>query len=101
MQGSAEEEWASEAVQLGGVASGMGSLGFWTGANHQEDDPIGTCPESSFSVLWMQTAYFLNGFYRRNVAVARGLSFVPKHLTLRGPTLTRLGFSPPPPPRRV
>ena len=53
VQGSAEEEWASEAVQLGGVASGMGSLGFWTGANHQEDDPIGTCPGSSFNVLWM------------------------------------------------
>ena len=36
------DEWSSEAVQLGGVGSAMGSIGLWTGANHEPDDPIGT-----------------------------------------------------------
>ncbi|KAI0667160.1 hypothetical protein C8Q78DRAFT_1054166 [Trametes maxima] len=34
-------EWASEAIQLGGVGSAMGTIGMWTGANHEEDDPVG------------------------------------------------------------
>ncbi|KAI0739991.1 hypothetical protein C8Q80DRAFT_1357624 [Daedaleopsis nitida] len=38
---STQDEWASEAVQLGGVGSAMGSLGMWTGAFHEEEDPIG------------------------------------------------------------
>lgn len=38
---SMEDEWSSEAVQLGGVGSAMGSLGMWTGALHEEDDPLG------------------------------------------------------------
>ncbi|KAH9896104.1 hypothetical protein C8Q73DRAFT_466138 [Cubamyces lactineus] len=36
-----EDEWASEAIQLGGVGSRMGSLGMWTGVNHEDDDPLG------------------------------------------------------------
>lgn len=36
-----EEEWSSELVQLGGVGSAMGALGMWTGAQHEEDDPLG------------------------------------------------------------
>ncbi|KAI0357274.1 hypothetical protein OH77DRAFT_1399499 [Trametes cingulata] len=35
------DEWASEAVQLGGVGSAAGALGMWTGAGHDEDDPLG------------------------------------------------------------
>ncbi|EIW53100.1 uncharacterized protein TRAVEDRAFT_53514 [Trametes versicolor FP-101664 SS1] len=35
------DEWASEAIQLGGVGSAMGMLGMWTGARHEEEDPIG------------------------------------------------------------
>ncbi|TBU27619.1 hypothetical protein BD311DRAFT_665050 [Dichomitus squalens] len=42
--GSNEDEWASEAVQLGGVGSAMGALGMWTGAFHEDGDPLG--------VLW-------------------------------------------------
>ncbi|KAI0641604.1 hypothetical protein C8Q79DRAFT_988118 [Trametes meyenii] len=34
-------EWASEAIQLGGIGSAMGHIGMWTGANHEEDDPVG------------------------------------------------------------
>ncbi|KAI0325607.1 hypothetical protein GY45DRAFT_1330084 [Cubamyces sp. BRFM 1775] len=36
-----EDEWASEAIQLGGVGSRMGSLGMWTGVGHEDDDPLG------------------------------------------------------------
>ncbi|KAI0759544.1 hypothetical protein BD413DRAFT_596809 [Trametes elegans] len=36
-----DDEWVSEAIQLGGVGSAMGSLGMWTGARHEEDDPLG------------------------------------------------------------
>ncbi|KAI0368215.1 hypothetical protein BV20DRAFT_948678, partial [Pilatotrama ljubarskyi] len=35
------DEWVSESIQLGGVGSAMGSLGMWTGATHDEDDPLG------------------------------------------------------------
>ncbi|RPD53811.1 hypothetical protein L226DRAFT_516813 [Lentinus tigrinus ALCF2SS1-7] len=38
---SMHDEWASEAVQLGGVGSAMGALGMWTGAFHEDDDPLG------------------------------------------------------------
>lgn len=38
-----EDQWASEAIQLGGVGSAMGAIGMWTGANHEEDDPLGQC----------------------------------------------------------
>ncbi|RDX40069.1 hypothetical protein OH76DRAFT_1413201 [Lentinus brumalis] len=38
---SMQDEWASEAVQLGGVGSAMGSLGMWTGAFHEDGDPLG------------------------------------------------------------
>ncbi|KAI0689154.1 hypothetical protein C8T65DRAFT_746314 [Cerioporus squamosus] len=38
---SVQDEWASEAVQLGGVGSAMGSLGMWTGAFHEDEDPLG------------------------------------------------------------
>ncbi|OCH84484.1 hypothetical protein OBBRIDRAFT_821884 [Obba rivulosa] len=34
-------QWSSEAVQLGGVGSSMGMLGLWTGASHDDMDPIG------------------------------------------------------------
>ena len=39
--GSNEDEWASESVQLGGVGSAMGALGMWTGAFHEDGDPLG------------------------------------------------------------
>ncbi|KAL1938004.1 hypothetical protein VTO73DRAFT_12015 [Trametes versicolor] len=35
------DQWASELVQLGGVGSAMGALGMWTGADHEDDDPLG------------------------------------------------------------
>ncbi|KAI0706694.1 hypothetical protein C8Q76DRAFT_629597, partial [Earliella scabrosa] len=38
---STEDEWASEAVQLGGVGSAMGSIGMWTGAQLEDGDPLG------------------------------------------------------------
>ena len=31
----------SEGVQVGGVASAMGVLGLWTGAQHERMDPLG------------------------------------------------------------
>ncbi|KAI8972261.1 hypothetical protein BD414DRAFT_500725 [Trametes punicea] len=36
-----EDEWASEAVQLGGIGSAMGSLGMWSGLSRDVDDPLG------------------------------------------------------------
>ncbi|KAI1787250.1 hypothetical protein LXA43DRAFT_926453 [Ganoderma leucocontextum] len=39
--GSNEDEWASESVQLGGVGSAIGALGMWTGAFHEDADPLG------------------------------------------------------------
>ena len=38
-----EDEWASEGVQIGGAGSAYGVLGLWTGAEHNADDPVGTC----------------------------------------------------------
>ncbi|CDO69777.1 hypothetical protein BN946_scf184766.g22 [Trametes cinnabarina] len=38
---NSEDQWASEAIQLGGIGSAMGSLGMWTGVNHEQDDPLG------------------------------------------------------------
>ncbi len=35
------DEWLSEGVQVGGVASAMGVLGLWTGAQHERMDPLG------------------------------------------------------------
>ncbi|KAI0820849.1 hypothetical protein BC628DRAFT_1394472 [Trametes gibbosa] len=40
-QDNTRDHWASEAVQLGGVGSAMGSLGLWTGGQHEEEDPLG------------------------------------------------------------
>ncbi|KAH9938897.1 uncharacterized protein BXZ73DRAFT_76390 [Epithele typhae] len=39
--GGTAHEWASEAVQLGPVGSAMGALGLWTGAQHDDEDPLG------------------------------------------------------------
>lgn len=36
------DEWVSEGIQVGGVASAMGVLGMWTGATHERMDPLGT-----------------------------------------------------------
>ncbi|TCD61863.1 hypothetical protein EIP91_007812 [Steccherinum ochraceum] len=36
-----ERQWASEGVQLGGIGSTAGIIGMWTGANHEDGDPIG------------------------------------------------------------
>ncbi|VDC01971.1 unnamed protein product [Peniophora sp. CBMAI 1063] len=36
-----EEQWSSEAVQLGGAASAAGLVGIWTGAHHNHGDPAG------------------------------------------------------------
>ena len=35
------DEWVSEGVQVGGVASAMGVMGLWTGATHERIDPLG------------------------------------------------------------
>ncbi|KAL6310214.1 hypothetical protein BKA93DRAFT_721777 [Sparassis latifolia] len=35
------DQWVSEAIQVGGVGSAMGVLGMWTGAFHEDDDPLG------------------------------------------------------------
>ena len=35
------DEWVSEGIQVGGVASAMGILGMWTGAQHERMDPLG------------------------------------------------------------
>ncbi|KAF7793559.1 hypothetical protein EIP86_004673 [Pleurotus ostreatoroseus] len=37
-----EDEWSSEGVQIGGPGSAAGVLGLWTGAGHDNDDPLGT-----------------------------------------------------------
>ncbi|KAF8525198.1 hypothetical protein BU17DRAFT_41915 [Hysterangium stoloniferum] len=34
-------QWISEGIQIGGVASAMGVIGTWTGAEHTERDPVG------------------------------------------------------------
>ena len=34
------DEWVSEGIQVGGVASAMGILGMWTGAQHERMDPL-------------------------------------------------------------
>jgi len=33
--------WHTEAVQIGGVGSALGFIGFWTGADHTRGDPLG------------------------------------------------------------
>ena len=38
------DEWLSEGVQVGGVASAIGVLGLWTGAQHERMDPLGAYP---------------------------------------------------------
>ncbi|KAI0367862.1 hypothetical protein BV20DRAFT_949233 [Pilatotrama ljubarskyi] len=43
VEGGEVDEWVSEGVQIGGVASAMGVLGMWTGANHERMDPLGPC----------------------------------------------------------
>ncbi|THV07828.1 hypothetical protein K435DRAFT_741185 [Dendrothele bispora CBS 962.96] len=35
------DEWTMEGVQIGGVGSQFGVIGLWTGARHEEGDPIG------------------------------------------------------------
>lgn len=39
--GSDEDQWVSEGIQVGGVGSGIGVLGMWTGAIHESSDPLG------------------------------------------------------------
>ncbi|EMD36004.1 hypothetical protein CERSUDRAFT_115937 [Gelatoporia subvermispora B] len=41
VDGGQAEEWTTEGVQLGGVASAMGILGLWTGVQHDRMDPLG------------------------------------------------------------
>ncbi len=67
---SMQDEWASEAVQLGGVGSAMGSLGMWTGAFHEDGDPLGTC--SPFLLYVFCCAY--SEVARCYVAVACGMT---------------------------
>ncbi|KAI1786099.1 hypothetical protein LXA43DRAFT_1035086 [Ganoderma leucocontextum] len=43
VEGGDMDEWLSEGVQVGGVASAMGVLGLWTGAQHERMDPLGPC----------------------------------------------------------
>ncbi|KAK7467479.1 hypothetical protein VKT23_004532 [Stygiomarasmius scandens] len=35
------DEWTMEGVQVGGVGTQFGVIGLWTGARHEEGDPIG------------------------------------------------------------
>ena len=62
-----EYRWASEAVQLGGVGSALGSLGMWTGAYHEDGDPIGT-PVRTFT-----ESFAHNHARRSDLAVEGGL----------------------------
>ena len=41
VEGGQGDEWVSEGIQIGGVASAMGVLGMWTGAQHERMDPLG------------------------------------------------------------
>ena len=41
LEGAQTYEWVSEGIQVGGVASAMGVLGMWTGAQHERMDPLG------------------------------------------------------------
>ncbi|KAI0822108.1 hypothetical protein BC628DRAFT_1390972 [Trametes gibbosa] len=41
VEGGDTDEWVSEGIQVGGVASAMGILGMWTGASHERMDPLG------------------------------------------------------------
>ncbi|KAH9896003.1 hypothetical protein C8Q73DRAFT_690466 [Cubamyces lactineus] len=43
VEGGQGDEWVSEGIQIGGVASAMGVLGMWTGAQHERMDPLGPC----------------------------------------------------------
>ncbi|KAI0704395.1 hypothetical protein C8T65DRAFT_653863 [Cerioporus squamosus] len=43
VEGGNADEWVSEGIQVGGVASAMGILGMWTGAQHERMDPLGPC----------------------------------------------------------
>ncbi|TBU44823.1 hypothetical protein BD309DRAFT_891729 [Dichomitus squalens] len=43
VEGGDMDEWVSEGIQVGGVASAMGVLGMWTGAQHERMDPLGPC----------------------------------------------------------
>ena len=45
------DEWVSEGVQVGGVASAMGVLGLWTGAQHEHMDPLGVYTYTPLEVL--------------------------------------------------
>ncbi|OBZ73031.1 hypothetical protein A0H81_07263 [Grifola frondosa] len=38
---SDDDQWVSEGIQIGGVGSAIGVLGMWTGARHEEGDPLG------------------------------------------------------------
>lgn len=46
------DQWASEAIQLGGIGSAMGALGMWTGVNHEYDDPLGEFLQASTFLLF-------------------------------------------------
>ncbi|THU95549.1 hypothetical protein K435DRAFT_966345 [Dendrothele bispora CBS 962.96] len=35
------DDWVMEAVQIGGIGSGLGAAGMWTGAGHENADPLG------------------------------------------------------------
>ncbi|THU93470.1 hypothetical protein K435DRAFT_861468 [Dendrothele bispora CBS 962.96] len=35
------DDWVLEAVQIGGIGSGLGAAGMWTGAGHENGDPLG------------------------------------------------------------
>ncbi|THH27326.1 hypothetical protein EUX98_g6865 [Antrodiella citrinella] len=36
-----KRQWVSEGVQIGGIGSTAGAIGMWTGASHEDGDPIG------------------------------------------------------------
>ncbi|KAH9938773.1 uncharacterized protein BXZ73DRAFT_44464 [Epithele typhae] len=67
VEGARSYEWVSEGVQLGGVASAMGVLGMWTGAQHERMDPLGECP------VWTTCFFLIYACLRAFVGMESGL----------------------------
>ena len=67
------DEWVTEGVQLGGVASAMGVLGMWTGAQHEKMDPLGTVS------LYLSCYSYLRSFTQAHSGNGKCVKFV-EHL---------------------
>lgn len=73
--GSDEDQWVSEAIQVGGVGSGMGTLGMWTGATHESTDPLGE--RLSLSSISTNDSWVI--FIRQLVLMFNRSFVVPRH----------------------